>query len=281
MYTAKESRNKKITIFKSAFNKEVQENFKIKNSLRNAILMNELFVEYQPMFDIEDQRIIAVEALLRWNYNNSKLIPPSTFIPIAEKNGLIFSIGEWVLEKSCEQNKAWHDMGYTPLYMSVNVSILQLEQSNFPFIVESILKKTGLSSKFLELEITETIFTKDYDRIVKTIQELKKLGVKIVIDDFGTGYSSLGKLSELEINKLKIDKSFIDGVDENVNKSKIVRAIISMAKSLNLELTAEGVEKDGQLDFLRKNGCSVIQGYIFSKPVSEKSIQQLLGKSLK
>ncbi|MDP4145003.1 MAG: EAL domain-containing protein [Bacillota bacterium] len=279
MYRAKESKYDKIIFFRSALNKEVSEYFKIKNGLRKAILMNELFLEYQPVYNSIIGKIIGMEALLRWKYSNDEIMSPAIFIPIAEKSGMIYSIGEWVLRKACEQNKAWYDEGYKSLYVAVNVSILQLEQDNFPSIVKKVLEDTGLNPRLLELEITETIFTKNYDKIVQTIAELKEIGLKIAIDDFGIGYSSLGKLSELDIHRLKIDKSFINGVDKSRNKRKIVRAIISMADSLNLDITAEGVEEVEQLDFLIRNGCSIIQGYIFSKPVAAKAFENLLKKT--
>jgi len=177
--------------------------------------------------------------------------------------------------KACKQNKLWQDNGTSPIYVSVNVSIIQLEQPNFCEIVEKVLKESRLKPEYLQLEITETIFTKNYEKIVDTVKKINESGVKIAIDDFGTGYSSLGQLSRLDIAKLKIDKSFVREIHENDNKNKIVKAIISLAKSMNLELTAEGVETREQMDFLIKNECNIVQGYLFSKPLQPCDIEKL------
>lgn len=274
MHRSKESKNKKITMFESALDKEVQEYFKVKNNLRNALVNKELFLEYQPIFDVSEDRIVGAEALVRWHFNGSEIIPPLKFIPIAEKNGFMQSIGEWVMNEACSQNKLWQDNGNRPIYVSVNVSIIQLEQPNFCEIVKRALINSRLDPEYLQLEITETIFTKSYDKIVDAINAINELGVKAAIDDFGTGYSSLGQLSRLEIAKLKIDKSFISEININDNKNKIVKAIISLAKSLNLELTAEGVETREQLDFLIKNDCNMVQGYLYSKSVDACSLER-------
>ncbi|HQE67140.1 MAG TPA: EAL domain-containing protein, partial [Bacillota bacterium] len=241
MYRSKENKNRKITMFESELDEEVREYFKIKNNLRNAVTNNELFLEYQPIIDAVENKIIGAEALLRWNYEGRKVIQPMKFIPVAEKNGYMQSIGEWVMLEACMQNKLWQNKGYSPIYVSVNVSIIQLEQPKFYETVGKVLYDSQLKPEYLQLEITETIFTKNYEKIADTIRRINELGVKIAIDDFGTGYSSMGQLSRLEISKLKIDKSFIWEIHRSENKNKIVKAIISLAKSLNLDLTAEGV----------------------------------------
>ncbi|MGE5631979.1 MAG: EAL domain-containing protein [Caulobacteraceae bacterium] len=275
MYRSKESKTKRITMFEASLDEEVREYFKIKNNLRNAVANKELFLKYQPIIDVVKNRVVGAEALLRWKLNGSEFIPPLKFIPVAEKNGFMQSIGEWVLRVACKQNRAWQDKGCRPIFISVNVSIIQLEQPNFCEIVKRALEDSRLNPDHLQLEITETIFTKNYEKIVKAIKEINKLGVKVAIDDFGTGYSSLGQLSGLEINKLKIDKSFISEINENENKNKIVKAIISMAESLNLELIAEGVETREQLDFLIENDCNMVQGFLYSKPLDAVKIEEL------
>lgn len=275
MYRSKESKNKKITMFEAALDEEVRDYFKIKSNLRSAVANKELFLEYQPIIDVAKNQIVGAEALLRWKLNGTELIPPLRFIPIAEKNGYMQSIGEWVLNTACRQNKLWQKSGNRPIFISVNVSIIQLEQPNFGEIVKKVLEYSGLEPEYLQLEITETIFTKNYDKIMETIKAINELGVKVAIDDFGTGYSSLGQLSKLEITKLKIDKSFISEINENENKNKIVKAIISLADSLSLDLIAEGVETREQLDFLIKNDCNMVQGYLYSKPVDACAIEKL------
>lgn len=273
MYRSKENKIRKITMFEAALDDEAREYFNIKNSLRGAVVNNELYLEYQPIIDAAENRIVGAEALVRWKLNGSEIIPPLKFIPIAEKNGFMQAIGEWVLNEACRQNRLWQDNGSKPIYISVNVSIIQLEQQNFCEIVKKALENTGLDAEYLQLEITETIFTKSYEKIVETIKAINELGVKIAIDDFGTGYSSLGQLSRLEIAKLKIDKSFIGEININENKNKIVKAIISLAKSLNLELIAEGVETKEQLGFLMSNDCNMVQGYLYSKAIDACSIE--------
>ncbi|OGO77390.1 MAG: hypothetical protein A2Y23_11345 [Clostridiales bacterium GWB2_37_7] len=278
MYRSKEIKSKKITMFESSLDEKVKEYFKIKNNLRNAIANNEFFLYYQPIIDINKKALVGVEALLRWRLSEGEFIPPMKFIPVAERNGFMQSIGEWVLKTACEQNRAWQDKGHNPIFMSVNVSIIQLEQSNFCDVLKKVLKESNLSPQYLQLEITETIFTKNYDDIVQTIKRINALGVEVAIDDFGTGYSSLGQLSRLEITKLKIDRSFISVINENENKNKIVRAVISLAESLNLELVAEGVETKEQLDFLIKNDCNVVQGFLFSEPIAAIEVEKQFKK---
>jgi len=184
-----------------------------------------------------------------------------------------------VLRTACKQNKIWQESGYKDIFISVNVSILQLERPNFYEIIKSVLTETGLEARYLQLKITETILTKYNDKVIEVVKLLNDLGVRLAIDDLGTGYSSLGQLYDLKVNKIKIDESFIDNVNENLNKSKIVKAIISMAQSLNIELIAEGVEITQQLNFLKQNRCNMIQGYLLSKPVDSKMMEEILNKN--
>lgn len=255
---------------------EFQEYFWMKNDLAKAISNEDLFLNYQPIYDTEINKLVGVEALVRWNYKKSKIIPPLKFIPIAEETGLIHALGEWVLINACNQNKVWLDLGFKPVYMSVNVSVIQLEEPNFSGMVKRVLNEFQLDPKYLQLEITETFFTQSYKLIEGAIKELSSLGIRFAIDDFGTGYSSLGQLAELNINNLKIDRMFIDGVDKNINKGKIVKTVISLAESLDILLTAEGVETNEELEFLKENRCTVAQGYLFSRPVEAYKIEGLL-----
>ncbi len=264
--------------FENSLAREVQENFWIKTDLRQAIPRKELFLNYQPIYNTITNELLGVEALLRWNHGERGVIQPGDFIPMAEKTGLIHDIGRWVLLNACKQNKEWQDLGFKPIYVSVNVSVLQLEHEKFYEEVMSILCRTGLDPKYLQLEITETFFTQNYQSIVLTVKKLSRLGIRIAIDDFGTGYSSLGQLCEININNIKIDRMFIDGVDRNNNKSKIVKAVISLAESLNINLTAEGVETKDQLAFLKENRCTIAQGFLFSKPVEKEEIKKLFKK---
>lgn len=267
--------------FQNSLDKEVQEYFWIKNSLTKALPNKELFLNYQPIYDTSVNRLVGVEALIRWEHKEMGIIPPAKFIPIAEKTGLIHPIGDWVLLNACKQNKKWQDLGYEPIYISVNISALQLEKPGFIKIIERTLEESQLEPKYLQLEITETFFTHKYEYVEDTIRELNELGVKLAIDDFGTGYSSLGQLCQFSINSIKIDRSLISGVHKKSNKNKVVKAVISLAKSLNIDLIAEGVETQEELRFLKENRCTVAQGFLFSKPVRaekiEKSFQKAVG----
>jgi diguanylate cyclase (GGDEF)-like protein/PAS domain S-box-containing protein len=279
MDKSKEAKDSKFTIFKPILDREIQENFQIKNNLRHAISKDELFLNYQPIYSVLTEKIIGVEALLRWNYEGNKLIPPSKFIPIAEKSGEIKFIGEWVLRNACKQNVLWQRLGHEPIFVSVNVSVLQLEEPNFYKTVSRVLKETGMEARYLMLEITETILTQNSTKVIEIVKKLNDLGVRLAIDDFGTGYSSLWQLSELNVSKIKIDRVFVDGINKNFNKGKIIKAIISMAKSLNIETIAEGVETVEQFRFLKQNRCNMLQGYLFSKPVAPKKIESMLSKN--
>ena len=268
----------RVFLFDKSLDNDIQEYFWMKNDLFRAMELKEFSLDYQPIYDVTTNQLVGAEALIRWNHKKRGNIPPLKFIPISEKTGMIYPIGEWVLYNACRQNKEWQDLGYKPIYISVNVSVLQLEQPDFYVKVKSILDSANMDPKYLQLEITETYFTKKYDQIVKNIKKLNDLGIKFAIDDFGTGYSSLGQLSELNINTLKIDRVFIDRVDSNINNSKIVKAVISLAKSMNIGLTAEGVERSEELIFLKENKCDIVQGYLFSKPVDSNTLQKYLSK---
>ncbi len=262
--------------FQNDYDREIQEYFWIKKDLAKSIQNEELFLNYQPIFNIVKNEVVGAEALVRWNHKEKGIIPPLKFIPIAENTGMIHSIGEWVLCEACRQNKRWQELGHEPIIVSVNVSVIQIEKPGFSSMVKQVLQDSNLEPRYLQLEITETFFTIDYELIKGTIKELSELGITFSIDDFGTGYSSLGQLSELSINNLKIDRMLIDRVDENTNKLKIVKAIISLAISLDISLTAEGVERQEELSILKENRCTMVQGYYFSRPVTSEKIEELL-----
>lgn len=279
MYKAKEEKKNSIQFFDICMNEEVSEQFTLGNYLHDALKNEEFLLYYQPIIDISTGKMAAAEALLRWNHPKEGFIPPDRFIPVAENMGLICSIGEWVLRTACRQNKQWQDKGYKPIIISVNVSVKQLEQNNFVELVANILNETQLSPEYLELEITESVSASDINNIIRVLNNLKNLGVKLSMDDFGTGYSSLGNLKKLAISKLKIDKSFIDDIDEQENNAEIASAIIALAKNLKLLVVAEGIEVERQLSFLKENSCHMAQGYLFSKPVDCTSFEKLLKES--
>jgi EAL domain-containing protein (putative c-di-GMP-specific phosphodiesterase class I) len=278
MYHAKEKGRNHFQFFSEHMNIEVLERFSMENSLRNAADKKDFQLYYQPQFDSSTGRIIGVEALIRWMHPEKGMLLPDTFIPISEDNGLIMPIGSWVLRTACEQNKAWQIEGFPPIYVTVNISGIQFRQKKFLESVAQTLLDTGLEPQYLELELTESILMEPTETTFNTLNELKATGVRIAIDDFGKGYSSLGYLKRLPIDTLKIDRSFVHDIISNPDDRAIVRAIISLARSLNLKVIAEGVETHEQLSYLQEQGTDGIQGFLLSEPITPNSFTQLLKK---
>jgi len=250
----------------------------LETSLRRAVERGELRVQYQPIVDLQTGKFIGAEALVRWNHPQFGLLAPDKFIPLADETGLIIEIGEWVLHQACMQTKSWHDRGFYPMIISVNVSAVQLGQPQLLNHVADVLSKTGLDPACLELEITESVLMQDAEATINTLRALKARGIKISVDDFGTGFSSLSYLKRFPIDILKIDKSFTRDIDMDPDNSAIVTAIVALAKSLNLAVLAEGVESKQQLDFLRKQKCDRAQGYFFSTPVNPEVLLSLMAQ---
>ncbi len=250
----------------------------LKSDLRRALKDEEFFLFFQPRIDPKLDKIIGAEALIRWNHPKFGVISPLDFIPLAEEEGLIGQIGEWVLYNACLQNKRWQDAGLDPIIVSVNYSVIQFLQSDMIQEVARVLQETGLKPQDLEIEITETAFMKDESVVSGKIEILKSMGIKTAIDDFGTGYASLSYLKNLKTNTLKIDSSFIDGIPLESVSSEIVTSIIQLAKKLNIRTVAEGVENIDQLQLLKEIHVDEIQGYLYSKPVSNEEFEQLLRK---
>jgi EAL domain-containing protein (putative c-di-GMP-specific phosphodiesterase class I) len=222
--------------------------------------------------DVKTGKITGLEALLRWQCPELGLVPPSEFIPIAESSRLIMPIGEWVLRAACSQAKKWQDEGLPALPVAVNVSAPQFLHKGFRELIKKVLDETSLAPQYLELELTESLLLSNADATFSVLQELKAMGLKLAIDDFGTGYSSFSYLKHFPIGKLKIDRSFIRDVAIGPDDAAITAAIISMAKTLNLKVIAEGVETEAQMSFLRSHNCDEIQGYYFSKPLSTSEV---------
>ena len=247
-------------------------------ALLQALARQELVLHYQPQVALANERILGDEALLRWQHPVYGPILPETFIPLAEKTGLIMLIGEWVLRKACAQTRAWHDEGFTDLRVAVNLSGRQLEWPGLAKMVQSVLNDTRLHPHALELEITETHLIRDHstDEAVAVIKELQALGVTFVIDDFGTGYASLKYLKRFPFRALKIDKSFVQDLGSNPHDAVIVQAIIAMTCGLGIRVIAEGVETAAQAAFLRAHGCDSAQGHYFARPESDKDVTERL-----
>ena len=266
-----------IQFFSGGIREKAMRLYKLEFDIRKAIQAQEFVLFYQPIVDITaGNRIVAFEALVRWNQSKSKFISPAEFIPIAEETGLIIPLGAQILKMACLQTKKWVDAGYTDIQVAVNFSAKQFALDNMIDDIKQVLWETQLNPKNLKLEITEYTAVCEAEKTVRIMKALSSMGIQISIDDFGTGYSSLSYLKQFPIHTLKMDKSFIDHVTDDEEDASFARMVIGIAKSMNLDLIAEGVESESQLDFLRAEGCKLIQGFYFSKPLSADDAQDYL-----
>lgn len=260
------------------YNSNIESNIRLKKDLNKAIENNELVLYYQPIIDANSEKIIKVEALLRWIHPEKGLISPVIFIPLAEESNQILNLGQWVIKQGVSQLKSWNDKGIEGITMSINISPKQFQQKSFVEIVKKIIKDTKVNPKNLEFEITESIAINDLNLTLSIISELSKWGIKWAMDDFGTGYSSLTKLKDLKLDTLKIDRAFVSEINENLDTALMVSAIIAMAKNLKMNIVAEGVENLEQFEFLKNKNCDMLQGFLISKPCEAKVIEKLFFK---
>ena len=276
MYRAKDCGVNQYALCTPEMKEEVLKNMLLTNSLYRALDRGELSIEYQPQIRLDTGRICGTEALLRWTHPKLGKISPEVFIPLAEKNGLINSIGEWVLKTACAQNKKWHESGCDRCRIAVNVSTVQLRSPRLVETIKAVLYETGLEAEHLELEVTESAAISESHALNEIIRQLKVLGISISIDDFGTEYSSLKHLKELPVDRIKIDMQFIQGLMENEKDQAITLTIINLAKNLGLKVIAEGVETEEQMKFLLKNRCDEIQGYYYYKPMPPDELEYIV-----
>ena len=262
--------------FTSQMNIAVKRRMLLETALRRAVMLKSFALHYQPQVNLETGEIIGLEALVRWKSEDGTTLLPGDFIAVAEETGLINEMGEWVLREGCRQAKAWMDMGLAPRRMAINLSARQFSDKGFLEMVSRILEETGLPPQWLELEITESQVMRQTESVILLLNQLSEMGIQLAIDDFGTGYSSLSYLKRLPIQKLKIDQSFVRDITVDPNDTAIVVAIINMARSLDLETIAEGVETAGQLALLRSKGCRIGQGFYFSRPARAESLYDML-----
>jgi diguanylate cyclase (GGDEF)-like protein/PAS domain S-box-containing protein len=274
MYSAKYNGKSKYSFFNKGMSDVVVRRVEIEKGLRSALEDNELEIYYQPQIDIINNKIKGFEALLRWNSSELGRISPEEFIPVAEQSGLIIPMGNWVIKNAFLQNNLWKSKGYLYDTIAINLSAIQLQNDNFEKNLKNIIVETKVNTRFVELEITESILMKDFDKSIKLLNEIRGLGINIALDDFGTGYSSLSYLKRLPINTLKIDKSFIDNIVINDRERAIVDGIIQLAQKIDLDVIAEGVESNDQIKLLQSMGCNQIQGYYFSKPLPADEIEE-------
>ncbi len=276
MYSAKDGGRNGVRYFTDAMNAQAVERLTMDRNLRQALERDEFFLLYQPQMEIESGKITGFEALLRWRQPELGVIPPGRFISIAENNGLILPIGEWVLRSACAQARRWQEAGLSPVPVAVNVSAVQFRQESFRALIRRVLAETGLAPEYLELELTESVLLSNADVTMSVLQELKEMGLKLSIDDFGTGYSSFSYLRHFSVDKLKIDQTFVRDVATDAGDAAITIAIIGLAKSLEIKVIAEGVENEAQMFFLREHRCDQIQGFYCSEPVSADEAATML-----
>jgi len=276
LYKAKSNGKSQYQFYTKDMNRQALNQLNTDSKLRKALEEEEFVLHYQPKFDMSNGSISGSEALLRWNHPEQGLVAPATFIPVLEKNGLISEVGKWVLETACKQQVEWQDAGLTVGKIAVNLSGRQLIQRNFNDIVENILSDTGIDPKCLEFELTESLLIQNTKTTKLILDSLKEMGISIAIDDFGTGYNSFSYLKKFLFDTLKIDQSFIQHVTENGSEAAITSAMISLAKDLNINVVAEGVETSEQLDFLQAKNIDEIQGFYFSKPVTADVLTNIL-----
>jgi diguanylate cyclase (GGDEF)-like protein len=276
MYHAKQAGRNTYRFFTPQMQAQSLRALQLENALRRALERNQLYLHYQPQITLSTGRVRSVEALLRWEHPELGSVSPAEFIPVAEDSGQILQIGEWVLRSAMQQLQAWRSAGLQDLKVAVNLSAIQFHQQQLPEIINRILLDSDLPPDSLELELTEGVAIHDPRQATATMDRLREHGVRLAMDDFGTGYSSLSQLKRFQIYKLKIDQSFIQDLDHDSNDRAIVSAIIRMAQALGMQTTAEGVETEAQLEFLREQGCDEAQGYHFSRPLAPDALETFL-----
>jgi predicted signal transduction protein with EAL and GGDEF domain len=273
LYRAKAAGRGVVQFFEAHMDRQLREGRALQHDLRLAIERGELSLHYQPQARMAGE-VVGFEALVRWTHPTRGMIPPTRFIPVAEESGLIIPLGEWILREACREAASWPEK----LQIAINLSPVQFRHGDLPGLVHSILLETGLSPNRLEFEITEGVLIDDFSRATSTLRRLKLLGVRIAMDDFGTGYSSLSYLQAFPFDKIKIDQSFISNLERSPQSATIVRAVIGLARGLNLPVVAEGVETEEQIAFLARESCDKVQGFIIGRPMPIENYAELIGR---
>jgi diguanylate cyclase (GGDEF)-like protein/PAS domain S-box-containing protein len=276
MYRAKEVGRNTLQFYRPEMTINITEKLQLEMELRNAISNKELYMAYQPQIDLVSGKMVGLEALIRWQHPTMGLIPPMRFIPVAEESGLILEIGEWVLREVCMQGRIWQAKGLQIVPIGVNVSGVQFTRGMIVERLKAILQETKFDSQYLEIEITESVLMDLGEASLHVMNDLKSLGVRLSLDDFGTGYSSLSRLKTFPLDMLKVDQSFVRDIHTDPNDAAIVRAVLSMSHEMQIQVIAEGVETNEQLEFLKQLNCEKYQGYLFSCPVKPEEIEQYL-----
>ncbi|RCS59483.1 putative bifunctional diguanylate cyclase/phosphodiesterase [Parvibium lacunae] len=278
MYRAKSQGGQRYLFYADELSGRASRRYMLELGLRHAISRGQIYLEFQPVFDLASEKLIGTEALVRWRNPEFGLIRPDEFIPLADETGMIIPLGEWVLREACLQTQRWHAAGYSHLNIAINFSAIQFRQEKLAEKVLPIILETGIAPDRIEVEITETVAMQDAESAIQTLKSLKNSGVRVAIDDFGTGYSSLSYLRKFPIDILKIDKSFVRDIETDPDDASIVRVINALGHALRLEMQAEGVENLEQLKFLQNEGCQRAQGYLFSMPRSAEAMTEMLAQ---
>jgi len=280
MNSAKKKGKNQYAFYTQSLGDTLYEELTLENDMRSALVNNEFQLYFQPQIEMHSKKVIGLEALIRWQHPEKGLIPPFKFIPIAEHSRMIISLGDWILTHACIQAHQWYTEGIFDGKISVNVSGVQMEHGNILESIHKALYISKLPARMLELEITESILMTNPEHWISILEQIKQLGISIAIDDFGTGYSSLAYLRHFSLDKLKIDKSFVDDLPENEDARSIAKTIIALAKSLGLQTLAEGIETKEQETYLKSIGCTYAQGYLYAKPLFSEELEEFLQKHL-
>jgi diguanylate cyclase (GGDEF) domain len=272
LYKAKNSGKKNFQFFNKKLQDDVLKKIRIENGLSTAIRNNELYMVFQPQYRISTRELRGYEALIRWKNPELGLMNPAVFIPITEENGMIVEIGEWIIETVLRKFMEFKQKYDITAVISINISVVQMIEPSFVPMIKELLNKTGFDGRYLELEITESVFISYPEHVIEIMEQLNKLNIRFALDDFGTGYASLNYLQMLPINLLKIDKTFIDKITDETSKNQIIGSIIMLSHQLGMEVIAEGVEEEEQLDYLLEQNCDYVQGYLLSRPMEEEQI---------
>lgn len=275
MYKAKEESKNRLQHFNKYKMEEIIFRNDIRRDLKDAIDNGELFLCYQPLVDARTKKVVRLETLIRWKHSKRGIISPVDFIPFAEESKLIIPIGKWILKNAFKQLKEWQDSGFEDFRLLVNASIVQLQEPDFTDIISKVLLETGISPKYIELEITESVLIDSVDTVLNNLTLLRNQGIKVSIDDFGTGYNSLKYIQKFDVDCIKIDRTFVSNINDEINKT-IINHIISLGHNINAEIIAEGVETKEQYEYLKEQGCDIIQGYYFSKPLLPEEATEFL-----
>lgn len=276
MYRAKDAGRNAYRFFNQEMNEDAVEQITMHAGLWRALEAEQFVLYFQPQFEIPSGRLIGAEALIRWNHPDLGLVSPGRFIPVAEETGLIVQIGDWVLREACREAVKWRSAGLPGLFVAVNLSAVQFKRGDIEQSIARALDESGLDPAHLELELTESILIRDSENVLSSVKQLKHMGIKLSIDDFGTGYSSLSYLKRFEVDKLKIDQTFVRDLVDNAEDAAIVRAIVQMAHSLGLRTIAEGVETLRVLDVLRGYGCDEVQGFHCGRPMPADAFMEFI-----